>query len=57
MVSLPYSPTSSCLLFTAVMSQWDLSHGKFGLPFPGKASFDRVALPNLRCMLGVLVLL
>ena len=31
------------------------SHGKFGLPSPGKASCDRVALPNLRCMLDVLV--
>ena len=29
------------------------SHGKFGLPSPGKASWNRVALPNLRCMLGV----
>ena len=42
------------LLFTTVFSLWDFSHGKFGLPSPGKASCDRVALPNLRCMLGVL---
>ena len=44
------------LLFTAVLSQWDFSRGKFGLPSPGKVSFDRVALSNLQCMLGVLVL-
>ena len=37
------------------MSQWDFSHGKFVLPSLGKASCDRVALPNLRCMQGVLV--
>ena len=41
-------------LFTTVLSQWDFLHGKFGLPSPGKASCDRVALPNLRRMLGVL---
>ena len=40
--------------FTTVLSQWDLSHGKFGLPSPEKASCDRVVLPNLRCMLSVL---
>ena len=28
---------------------------KFGLLSLGKASCDRVALPNIRCMLGVLV--
>ena len=38
-----------------VLCQWDFSHGKFELPSPGKAICDRVALPNLRCMLGVLV--
>ena len=27
------------------------------MPFPGKASCDRVALPDLRCMLGVLLFL
>ena len=37
---------------TTVLSQWDFSHGKFGLLFPGKASCDRVALPSLLCMLG-----
>ena len=41
--------------FAAVLSQWDSSHGKFGLLFTGKASCDRVALPNLRCMLSVMV--
>ena len=41
--------------FRTVLSLWDFSHGKFGLLFPGKARCDRVALPNLRCMLGVLV--
>ena len=30
-----------------VWSHSDFSHGKFGLFFPGKASCDRVALPNL----------
>ena len=29
--------------------------GKLGLISTGKASFDRVALPNLRCMLDDLV--
>ena len=38
--------------FTTVLSQWDFSRGKFGLPSPGKASCNRVALPNLGCMLG-----
>ena len=40
---------------TTVLSQWDFAHGKFGLLSPGKASGDRVALPNLRCMLSALV--
>ena len=43
------------LLFTTVLSQWDFSDGKFGLPSLGKTSCNRVALPNLWCMLGVLV--
>ena len=43
------------LLFTTVLSQLDFSHAKYRLPSPGKASCDRVALPNLRCMLGVLL--
>ena len=41
--------------FTTVLSQLDFSHRKFGLPSLGKASCARVELPNLRCMLGVLV--
>ena len=43
------------ILFTTVLSQWDFSHGKFGLLSPRKASCDRVALLNLRRMLNVLV--
>ena len=39
--------------FTTVMSQWDFSHGKCWLPSTGKASCDRVVLPNPWCMLGV----
>ena len=34
------------LLFTTVLSQWDLSRGKFRLLSQGKASCDRVALPS-----------
>ena len=41
--------------FTSVLSYWDFTHGKFGLLFPGKASCDRVTLPDQRCMLGVLM--
>ena len=44
------------LRFTTVLSHWDFFHGKFGLLSPEKASRDRVALPNLRCKLGVLAL-
>ena len=41
------------MLFTTVLSQWDLSYGTFGLLSPGKSSCDGLALlPNLRCMLG-----
>ena len=43
------------LLFTTVLSQWDFFCGKFRLLSLGKASCNRVALPNLLCMLGVLV--
>ena len=32
--------------FTTVLSHWDFSCGKFGLLFPGKASCDRVTLPQ-----------
>ena len=49
------APTDKILLFTAVFFQLDFSHGKFGLPSPGKANCDKVALPKLACMLGVLV--
>ena len=41
------------LLFTTILSQWDFSHGKLGSLSPGKASYDRVSLPNLGCMLDV----
>ena len=41
--------------FTAVLSHWNFFHGKFGLLTPGKANSDRVALPNLLCMLSVLL--
>ena len=42
------------IVFTIVLCHWDFSHGKKKGRFPRqKASCDRVALPNLRCMLGV----
>ena len=41
------------LIFTTVLSHWDFSHEKFGLLSPGKASCDRVELPNLQCLLDV----
>uniref|UniRef100_UPI003AF6B331 hypothetical protein n=1 Tax=Thiolapillus sp. TaxID=2017437 RepID=UPI003AF6B331 len=44
-------------LFTTVLSQLALSHGKFGLPSPRKASCNRVTLPKLWCTLGILVFL
>ena len=40
-------------LFATILSQWDVSREKFGLPSPGKASCDSVALPNLSSMLGM----
>ena len=40
---------------TTVLSQWDFSHGKFGLFSMGKASCDRVALTHQWCTLGVSV--
>ena len=43
--------------FTTVLSYWNFSHGKFGLLSPGKVSFDRAALLNLRCMLVVFSLI
>ena len=42
-------------IFYKCMSPWDFSRGKFGLLSPGKVSCNRVALPNLLCVLGVLV--
>ena len=52
----PVTPASSfffLFFFTTVLFQWDFFHGKFRLLSPGKASCNRVALPNLLCMLGV----
>ena len=46
---------TSFFFFTTVLSHLDFSHGEFGLLSLEKASWDRVALPNLRCMLGALV--
>ena len=48
----------SCCFFvvvflTTVLSHLDFCHRKFGFLSQGKASSDRVALPNLRCVLGV----
>ena len=40
---------------TTLLSKWDFSHGIFRLPYLRKASCDWVTLPNLRCMLDVLV--
>ena len=42
---------------TTVLSHWISPMGKIGLFYQGKASCDRVALPNLRCIPGVLVYL
>ena len=50
--------TPKCALFfiyITVLPHLDFAHRKFRLLPPGKASCKRVALPNLRCMLGVLV--
>ena len=41
--------------FKTILSQWDLSHGKFGLLSPGNASCKRGMLPNPQCTLGVSV--
>ena len=53
-------PTLSVRLFfwggyTIVLSYWDFAQGKVRLLYQGKASCDRVMLPNLWYMLGVLV--
>ena len=42
------------IFFQLFCPKWDFSHGKFGWLSPGKASCDRVKLPYLRCILGVL---
>ena len=41
------------LLFTAVLSKWDISYRKFGLPFQGKASCDRVAPTYRTCRVSL----
>ena len=41
--------------FSTVLSQWDFSHGKFGLLSRGKPAATESRVPNLLCMLGVLV--
>ena len=43
----------SVFIFTTVLSHWNFSRRKFRLLSPGKASCNRVALPNLQCMPGV----
>ena len=48
-------PTSTLFFFYNCTVQVGFSHGKFGLPSPGKVSCDRIAPPNLQCMLGDLV--
>ena len=42
---------------TTVLSYWDFFLRKFGLLPSGKVSCDRVALPNIRYMMGVSVFL
>ena len=41
--------------FATIFLCLDFSHGKFGLLSSGKASCNRVMLPNQLCMLGALV--
>ena len=41
------------LIFTTVLSQRDSPVGNSSCFSPGKASYDRMALPNLPCMMGV----
>ena len=41
------------IFFKQLSSHWDFSHGKFGLLSLGKGSCDRVAPPNLPCILVV----
>ena len=48
-----YCPTSPILFFfflRIVLSHWNFSVRKFRLFSPGKASCDRVELPNVRCI-------
>ena len=49
--TVKYGYFSFLILFSTVLSQWDFSDGKFGLLSPGKASCNRVVLPNLLYML------
>ena len=40
-------------MFTTVVSNWNFSHGKFGLLSPRKASYDTVLLGKPRCSLAL----
>ena len=51
----PAAPENAHEVWAVSQTDGDFSYGKFGLLSPGKVSCYRVALPNLRCMLGVLV--
>ena len=50
-----FSSFLTLFFFSTALSHWDFPHGKFWLLFLGKASCDRVVLPNPQCMLGVSV--
>ena len=54
---LPFQLWVFVLFFkqVAVLPHWDFSNGKFGLLSLGKASCDRIVLPNIEHMLGILV--
>ena len=54
-LQLTHAQTFDIFIFTTVSSQWDFYRGKFGLPSPGKASCDRVALADPLCILGAVV--
>ena len=54
-ISQNFEPKLDLKKITGVLSHWDFSQREIRVVFPGEASNDRVALPNLRCMLGVLV--
>ena len=47
------STSKDFFFLTPVLFHWDFSHGKSSLLSRGKASCDRVVIPDLRCMLGV----